>query len=108
MAEVIEYVVLRRVLGLFADRRRWTKLALARTEAGAETDPLDQSAVRWCVRGAIRKEAYEITGDRDAALAVAARCEAVMGRTHCIEDWQDCVGLVAVRKELREVLEAKT
>ena len=107
MTEAVEYLVLRRVLGLFANRRRWTKLALARTEAGAETDPLDQNAVRWCVRGAIRKEAYEITGDRDAALAVAARCEAVMGRTHCIEDWQDCVGLVAVRKELREVLEAK-
>ena len=104
MSESPEKLVLRAVLELFQDRRRWTRYALARTAKGKETDPLAPDAVRWCVRGALRKEAYALTGNEAAADGLRRRCEAAIGRSGGLEEWQDQQKIAVVRAELQEAL----
>lgn len=40
---------------LLYDENRWTQNAVARNKDGRTVDSLDESAVRWCLNGAIRK-----------------------------------------------------
>lgn len=56
--------VLRTARVHIVDPSTWTYGALARTCVGGECDPLDDSAVRWCLEGAIHSAAK---GDEDLA-----------------------------------------
>lgn len=56
--------LLQRVRKRIRDPKRWTQNAIARNYSGAPVWPENQSAVCWCVVGAIVREVYE-SGERD-------------------------------------------
>ena len=56
-------VLLDGVIGLFADRAKWTTRYLARNKGGRYVSPLSKRSVCWCGLGALLKLKVEV-GDR--------------------------------------------
>lgn len=78
MSTTLEKQVLVRAHGLIKDREHWTRGVEARAGNGREVSYSSAKAKRFCAIGAIRRAAWEITGDETVAARVFAGIETWM------------------------------
>ena len=87
MATTIE--VLKAARELIADESRWTQDVLARDASGNEVEPDHQSAVCWCVEGAVER-AVVIGGEE------AARGDRIYHAVMALRDGVPGIGMLTV------------
>ncbi len=71
MAKPIKVQILERARALIADERHWCPGDMARDRLGYAVDPIDGAAEQRCALGALVAAAYELSGDRSQARALA-------------------------------------
>jgi len=72
MSKPISVRVIERAIELIEDRKRWTMSAEAMREDGSLTHVFEPDAVKFCMNGAVKRAAYELTAeDKIAATDLA-------------------------------------
>lgn len=69
---IFEHVV-EKARSYVAARSTWTRFALALTGNNRDCEPTDAKAARFCAYGALVRSAYDLTGNKHRAAAIAAR-----------------------------------
>jgi hypothetical protein len=95
-----------------AGRGTWTRFTLAATSRGAECEPTDAMARKFCAYGALVRAAYDLTGDHTEARRLAGRAamsitgantpEEAFEKIYTINDGQP----VSSRKAILEMFDA--
>ena len=73
MAQPLERHIIERARALIATPASWTQGEFARDAEGAGVSWRSREAVQFCVWGALNRAAYDTTGDRRQAVALADR-----------------------------------
>jgi len=91
MSKPVSLIVIRRAIDIIKDADHWTMGAEARREDGTVTDVWERDAVSFCVMGAVRRAAYDLTPTRKQGRALG---KSVLIK---LESWQrqsDGAGIV--------------
>ena len=78
MSQELERQVIDRARALICEPKHWRQMVYAMDDHHRRVDWCSQEAVAFCVIGALRRAAYDLSGDRNRAILIANRIAAKM------------------------------
>ena len=78
MSRELEWQIVERGRALIGEPQRWCRSAYAMDGKGRRVDWCWREAVAFCAIGALRRAAYDLTGDRSRAISISNRIAARM------------------------------
>ena len=104
MAKPVNVLILERARALITDERHWCPGDMARDRFGYAVDPIDSAAEQRCALGALVAAAYQLSGDRSAARALAMTALRPLVGATALTRINDTQGHAAVLALFDEVL----
>ena len=102
MSQTLHQQIARAASRLLARPERWNCQSLARGPDGKPCLPLSETAVRWCMRGALMKCAHDIGLNPIAAYLIAVNMERSSG-TYPITGINDHCSFRRMRATMRKM-----